>query len=158
MKSEPIDPKRLTAAQRAIYVAHRPDPLPDGMTAGDADAEVQRVLTREGIPWAPVAYTPIDPACLTPEQREVWDMLEMGEPPSSGTRAWADLQFCYVLEVFYGLPLEPPHPGTATSRHGSARIETWTRPRASPPVRSASSRSCSPRAESERAWLLLPKL
>ena len=114
MKAEPIDPQRLTPAQRAIYFAHRPDPLPDGMTTGDADAEVQRVLTREGIPWAPVPYTPIDPARLTPEQREVWDMLEMAEPPTSGTRAWADLQFCYVLEVFYGIPLEPQHPGLET--------------------------------------------
>jgi hypothetical protein len=114
MKAEPIDPKRLTPAQSAIYVAHRPEPLPDGMTPGDAAAEVQRVLTREGIPWAPVPYTPIDPARLTPEQRGVWDMLEMAEHPTSGTRAWADLQFCYVLEVFYGIPLEPPHPGLET--------------------------------------------
>jgi hypothetical protein len=114
MKAEPIDPKRLTPAQHAIYVAHRPDPLPPGMTPGDADAEVQRVLTREGIPWAPVPYTPIDPADLTPEQREIWEMLEMAEPPSSGTRAWADLQFCYILDVFYGIPLEPFPPGLVT--------------------------------------------
>lgn len=111
MKAEPIDPKRLTPAQSAIYFAHRPDPLPEGYTPADADAEVQRVLTREGIPWAPVPYTPIDPARLTPEQREVWDLLGMAGPPSSGTRAWGDNQFCYILDVFYGIPLEPPHPG-----------------------------------------------